>query len=144
MLDDSSNALDPLDHDSTGQVPTDDEPWFIDDDAGPRPVLRLARWIAMAIYLYVVLIEIILAIGFVMLLFGVEPASWFADWIYRSVDRTMQPFRGIFSAIEFGTGSTDEVKPAIESAIPFAMIVYGIIALAAHDLVEWLGRPRRR
>ena len=136
---------DPIGSDPSGNGSIDNEPWLLDgDDAGPRPVLRGARWVAMAIYLYVMLIEVILVIGFVCLLFGVEPASWFADWVYRSVERTMQPFSGIFTAIEFGTGSTDEVMPTIESSILFAMIVYGIIALAAHDLIEWLGRPRRR
>ena len=65
------------------------------------------------------------------------------DLVYRTVDRTMQPFRGLFTAIEFGTGSTEDVRPTVESSIVFAMIVYGIIALAAHDLAEWLGRSRR-
>ena len=131
----------PTDAAATGAYDPD-EPWLV-DDGRPRPVLTVVRWLALAIYLYVMVIEVILLIGFVMLLFGVEPSSWFADWIYRSVDRTMQPFRGIFAAIEFGTGSSEEIEPTIESSIPFAMIVYGIIALAAHDLVEWIGQSRR-
>jgi hypothetical protein len=89
------------------------------------------------------LLEVVLLIGFVFLLIGIEPSSWFVDLVYRTVDRTMQPFRGLFTAVEFGTGSTEEVRPTIESSIVFAMIVYGIIALAAHDFAEWLGRSRR-
>ncbi|MFW2332410.1 hypothetical protein [Ilumatobacter sp.] len=109
----------------------------------PHPLRRVVWLLAMAVFVYVMVVEVILAIGFVCLLFGIEPASWFVDVVYRSVDRTMQPFRWIFTAIEFGTGSNEEVQPRIESAMVFAMIVYGIIALAAHDLAEWVGRPRR-
>ena len=36
-----------------------------------------------------------------------------------------------------------EVEPVVESSVLFAMVIYGIIGLAAHDLVEWIGRPRR-
>ncbi len=96
------------------------------------------------VFAYTLVIEVVLLIGFVCLLFGLEPSSWFVEWIYRVVDRTMQPFRGIFSAIQYGTGSDVEVRPAIESSILFAMIVYGIVALVAHDLLDWLGRGRRR
>ena len=91
---------------------------------------------------YVVLVEILLLVGFVCLLFGIEPASWIVETVYRSVERAMQPFRGMFDAIQFGTESDVEVDSVIESSIPFAMIVYGIVGLAAHDLAEWIGRPR--
>ena len=110
---------------------------------GPPPVLRVARLLAYAVFVYVVIVEVTLLIGFVCLLVGVEPSNWLAEWIYRSVDRTMQPFRGMFTAIEFGLGESSEIEPVVESSILFAMIVHGIIALAAHDLVQWLGRPRR-
>jgi len=104
---------------------------------------RAIRFLANAIFLYVVVVEVLLLIGFICLVVGLEPASWFVDVVYRSVDRTMQPFRGMFTAIEFGTGANQEVRPTVESSIMFAMIVYGIIALASRDLVDWLGRPRR-
>ena len=114
-----------------------------DPSADPHWLRRGVRLIATAIFWYVMLLEVVLAIGFVCLLVGIEPSSWFVDLVYRTVDRTMQPFRGLFTAIEFGTGSTEDVRPTVESSIVFAMIVYGIIALAAHDLAEWLGRSRR-
>lgn len=101
------------------------------------------RLLARAVLVYVVVVEVLLAIGFICLLFGIEPASWFVDVVYRSVERTMAPFRGLFTAIQFGTGSNEEVRPTIESSIPFAMIAYGIVGLAAHDLAEWIGRRRR-
>ena len=110
----------------------------------PHPLRRVFRLIATVIFWYVMLLEVVLAIGFVFVLFGLDASTWFADLVYRTVERTMAPFRGVFTAIEYGTGSTEAVQPAIESSLVFAMIVYGIIALAAHDFAEWLGRPRRR
>lgn len=101
------------------------------------------RVLAIAVLVYVLIIEVLLAIGFVCVMFGVEPSSWIVDMVYRSVERVMAPFRGIFTAIEIGTGSSEPVEPAIESSIIFAMVVYGIIALVVNDLAEWIGRPRR-
>jgi len=111
--------------------------------SGPGPVLRGVRVLSIAVLVYVLIIEVLLAIGFVCVLFGVEPSAWIVDVVYRSVERVMAPFRGIFSAIEFGTGSSEPVEPAIESSILFAMVVYGIIALVANDLAEWIGRPHK-
>ncbi len=111
-------------------------------DTRQRPVKRVARLLASAVFLSVLVIELVLLIGFVCLLFGIEPSTWLAEWVYRSVDRTMQPFRGIFTAVEFGTGGTTQVEPIVESSILFAMVVYGIVGLAAHDLIQWLGRSR--
>ena len=122
-----------------------------DDESGeeapggdePHPLRRIIRVLAIAVFVYVMVIEVILVIGFVCLLFGIEPGSWFVDIVYRSVERTMQPFRWVFAEIEFATGTDDQIESRIESAMVFAMIVYGIIALAAHDFAEWAGRPRR-
>jgi hypothetical protein len=109
----------------------------------PSPVRRAAGLLANAVFIYVVIVEITLLIGFGCLLVGAEPSNWLAEWIYRSVERTMQPFRGMFTAIDYGLNGTTEVEPVVESAILFAIVVYGIIALAAHDLVQWLGGSRR-
>lgn len=123
------------DHDSSSEVASGDDE--------PHPLRRVVRLLAMAVFVYVVIVEVILLVGFVCLLFGIDPGSWFVDIVYRSVDRAMQPFRWVFAEIEFATGSDGDVPARIESAMVFAMIVYGIIALAAHDLAEWVGRPKR-
>lgn len=123
---------------------TGDQPMTAADDGHQtHPVRTLARLLAKVVFVYAVIIEITLLIGFVCLLFGLEPSTWLAEWIYRSVERTMQPFRGMFTAIDYGLNGTTEVEPVVESAILFAIVVYGIIALAAHDLVQWLGGSRR-
>lgn len=109
-------------------------------ERGPtgHPVRRFARVVTAAIYVYVVIVEVVLAAGFVCLLVGIEPSSWLADWIYRSVERVMSPYRGLFGALEVTSERTGDVEPVVETSLLFAMIVYGIVALAAHDLIGWL------
>jgi hypothetical protein len=50
----------------------------------------------------------------------------------------MQPFRGIFPAVEGGGGSVLDVS------LLFAMLMYGLLALAVHALVEWINRRLAR
>lgn len=67
-----------------------------------RMVLWGARALGYVVYAYVVLTEIVLALGFVLLLFGANPDPPFVQWAYRSLERAMEPFRGIFTSIELG------------------------------------------
>jgi hypothetical protein len=107
------------------------------------PMRRWASLVTIAVLVYVVVVEVILAIGFVCLLVGAEPSNWLTETVYRSVARAFQPLRGTFGALETGTTGAGAVEPVVETSILFAMVVYGIIALAAHDLVQWLAGPRR-
>ena len=75
-------------------------------------VLRLRKGFVLAtrvvsylIYFYVIVVEIILIIGFFLLLFGANPSAGFTQWAYRNLDRVMEPFRGIFTPIQLGTTS---------------------------------------
>ena len=47
---------------------------------------------------------------------------------------SVEPFRGIFPTVTNGNGSV------IDFAVVFAIIMYGILALAVHALVAWLDR----
>ncbi|WP_235734544.1 YggT family protein [Nocardioides alcanivorans] len=88
-------------------------------------------------YLYLVVTEIVLTLGFFLLLFGANPGPPFVQWAYRSLDRAMEPFRGIFTSIELGqTGN--QVEAVLDTSIIFAMIVYGIIAWSVHAGIDWL------
>ena len=106
---------------------------------------RTAHLVSWAIFGYLTVVEIVLLVGFLLILVGAEPSSWLSDFLYRVVERTMEPFRGAFTAIEVADpDAAVQVEPAIESSIVFAMVVYGVLALAAHDLVEWLGGRHAR
>jgi hypothetical protein len=102
-----------------------------------RAVLWATRGVGYLVYLYFVVVEIVLALGFLLLLFGANPSAGFVEWVYRSVDRAMDPFRGIFAPIELGTTGND-VEAVFDTSILFAMVIYGIVALALSAAIAWL------
>jgi len=123
---------------ATTSVPPEPEPI---DDSTQHPMRRALLWVARAItwllYAYIIIVEIILLLGFVLLLGGADPSSSFVQWAYRNLDRVMKPFRGIFEPIELGTTSGD-VPAVVETSVLFAMIVYGILLLVVSALMQWL------
>jgi len=102
-----------------------------------RVVLLIARAVGYLVYAYLIVVEIILLLGFVLLLFGANPSAGFTEWSYRNLDRVMSPFRGIFTPIELGATGGD-VQAVFDTSVLFAMIVYGIVALALSALIAWL------
>ena len=111
------------------------------DDSPQHPMRRAMLWVARAITwllnAYIIIVEIILLLGFLLLLGGANPSSSFVQWAYRNLDRAMKPFRGIFEPIELGTTSGD-VPAVVETSVLFAMIVYGIVLIVVQALMQWL------
>ena len=107
-----------------------------------KGVVWVARVITYLIYVYVILVEIILLIGFFLLLFGANPSAGFTEWAYRNLDRVMEPFRGIFTPIQLGTTSGN-VEAVIDTSVLFAMIIYGIIAMVLSAFTRWLSQRLR-
>ena len=106
-------------------------------------VAWIARALAYLIYAYLIIVEIILILGFFLLLFGANPSSGFVDWAYRNLHRVMEPFEGIFSPIAITTTAND-VPAVFETSVLFAMIVYGIFASLVSSAVHWLNRVIHR
>jgi len=100
--------------------------------------LAVARVAAYIAYAWVVVSLIILAFGFLLLLFAASTDAPFTQWVYRHLADTMEPFRGIFPQQSTGSGSTLDVS------ILFAMFVYTLIALAARSVIDWLTYRRDR
>ena len=100
------------------------------------------RVVTYLIYVYVVVVEIILILGFFLLLFGANPSAGFTQWAYRNLDRVMEPFRGIFTPIQLGTTSGN-VEAVFETSVLFAMIVYLILGLLLSALTRWLSQRLR-
>ena len=117
------------------------------DESRRSPLRRAALWLGRAIstvvYIYFIIVEIILLLGFFLLLLGANPTSGFVDWVYRSMDRAMEPFRGIFSVVELGQ-MPNEVESVFDTSVLFAMIVYGILVLVTSAVVDWLNRRAAR
>ena len=109
-----------------------------------RAVLWVLRAITYLIYAYVVFVEIILALGFILLLLGANPTSGFVEWWYRNLERVMEPFRGIFTPIELGATQGNEVESIFETSVLFAMIIYAIVAITVSALANWLGKRMHR
>ena len=108
-----------------------------------RDTVWIARVVTYLVYAVVVVTEVILLLGFVLLLFGASPSASFVEWAYRNLERAMAPFRGMFTPIELGTTQQD-VEAVLDVSILFAMIVYGLVALGLRALIDWLtGRLRR-
>lgn len=107
-----------------------------------KGVAWVARVISYLVYFYVIVVEIILVIGFFLLLFGANPSAGFTEWAYRNLDRVMEPFRGIFTPIQLGTTSGN-VDAVFDTSVLFAMIIYGIVALLLSGFIAWLSQRLR-
>jgi uncharacterized protein YggT (Ycf19 family) len=98
----------------------------------PLWLTRTARALTYLVYAWVIVSLIILTFGFFLLLFGANPDAAFAAWIYRGVERVMAPFRGIFEAVRL------DGRSVLDGSVLFAMVVYGIVAMVLHSVIDWL------
>ena len=98
----------------------------------PVALARMARALTYLVYAFVIAALVILLLGFFLKLFGANPHAPFAEWLYRGLGRVMAPFRGLFKPIPL------DGRSVLDVSILFAMIVYGIVAMALHALIEWL------
>lgn len=95
-------------------------------------LVRIARVLTYLVYAFVLFTLVILLLGFFLLLFGANPDVPFAEWVYRSLDRVMAPFRGLFESVQLNGESV------LDTSVLFAMIVYGIVGIALSALIHWL------
>jgi uncharacterized protein YggT (Ycf19 family) len=95
-------------------------------------IVRIARALTYLVYAFVLFTLVILLLGFFLLLFGANPDVPFAEWVYRSLDRVMAPFRGLFQSVQLNGNSV------FDTSVLFAMIVYGIVGIALSALIHWL------
>jgi uncharacterized protein YggT (Ycf19 family) len=97
-------------------------------------VYRLARGLVIFLYVMLVVAEVLLVMTFFLQLFNASESASFTQWVYRSAGRVLAPFRGIFPTIEGQHGSV------LDFSVLFAMLIYGMLAMAAHSLIAWLDR----
>jgi uncharacterized protein YggT (Ycf19 family) len=109
-----------------------------DDQGTKRMVLRLARVVVTFVYVVVAACVAFLVTGFILRLFGASTDAAFTRWVYRNVDRIMEPFRGIFPTHAVSDQSVLDVS------LLFAIIVYALVAMGLHALVAWLARAAAR
>lgn len=100
--------------------------------------IKTAQVLLWLVYLWVSITLVLLALTFFLELFGANPTAGFVEWVYRSTQRAMAPFRGIFEPVTISDKST------LDISVLFAMIVYSFVALGLHALIDWVTRSLRR
>jgi len=95
---------------------------------------RVSRGLILFVYGFAIACTVILAMAFFLELFNANESTPFVEWVLRATERIMQPFRGIFPAVEGETGSV------FDASLLFAMFMYWLLALAMHALVGWIDR----
>lgn len=95
-------------------------------------LIKASRFLVYLVYFFVMVALVVLLFGFLLLLFGANPDAAFTEWVYRSLNKVMAPFRGIFQAVDLSGNSVLDVS------VLFAMVVYGIAGLALRSLIDWL------
>jgi uncharacterized protein YggT (Ycf19 family) len=103
-------------------------------DAKIRPAYRVSRGIVLFVYGFAIACTVILAMAFFLELFNANESTPFVEWVFRATDRVMQPFRGIFPAVEGESGSV------FDPALLFAIFMYWLLALGMDALVGWIDR----
>lgn len=104
-----------------------------------RALLRAARVVVWLVYAFALVTGVLLTTAFFLQLAGANPDASFVEWVYRSTDRAMRPFRGIFPTQELDGSSV------LDFSYLVAAIVYFVIALLVDGLHRWLtGRLRRQ
>src|SRR5262245_42496044 len=101
---------------------------------GTSPIYRISRVLVVFVYAFAVVSVCLLATAFFLQLFNASETAPFVQWVYRATRRIMQPFRGIFPAVEGETGSVFDVS------LLFAMFMYGLLAIGMHALIDWIDR----
>lgn len=95
-------------------------------------LLRAAKAVVVFVYAFVLVNLVMLILGFFLQLFGASTDAAFTRWVYRGVDRIMDPFRGIFPSY------TVSDQSVLDVSLLFAMIVYTIVGITLHAVVTWL------
>jgi uncharacterized protein YggT (Ycf19 family) len=102
-------------------------------------LLKVARVVVWALYAFALVTGALLTTAFLLHLAGANPEASFVEWVYRSTERAMRPFRGIFPTQDVGGSSV------LDFSYLVAAIVYFVIALLVDGLHRWLtGKLRRQ
>jgi hypothetical protein len=96
------------------------------------PVEQAARVLLWIVYLWLLVNLVLLFLAFILQLLGANPEAEFVDWVYRSVTRTMAPFRGMFEPLALSDQSV------LDTSLLFAMVIYGLVALLIRSGIDWV------
>ncbi|KYH44216.1 YggT family protein [Branchiibius sp. NY16-3462-2] len=109
-----------------------------------RYLLTFGRVLAYFAYAYVIVVEIVLGLGFILQLFGASEDAGFVRWVYRSMERAMEPFRGIFPSVDLTSSANGQHIAVLDTSVLFAMLIYAIVAWVIHLAIYWLTKQLNR
>jgi uncharacterized protein YggT (Ycf19 family) len=95
-------------------------------------VIKVCRALIWIVYAWVAVTIVLLFLAFLLQLLGADPTAGFVEFIYRSTERAMAPFRGIFESVPLSDNST------LDISILFAIIVYSFVALGVGIGLDWV------
>ena len=101
-------------------------------------LLRGAKALVMVVNTVVLLTFSVLTLGFLLHLAGASPEAAFVDWVYRTTEQAMQPFRGMYPVREI------DGRSVFDASLLFAAAVYGFVAICLHGFVAYLSAYIRR
>jgi uncharacterized protein YggT (Ycf19 family) len=96
----------------------------------------VVRLLGGLINFVLIVVEAFLAVRVILRFFAANPTASFVHWIYTSSSTLIEPFRGIFPTEVIGKNHV------VDFTALFAMLVYGLIALAFLALLNWLNPVR--
>jgi uncharacterized protein YggT (Ycf19 family) len=100
--------------------------------SGWLTVAKVAKVLLWLVYAWLIANLVLLVLAFILQLLGANPEAAFVEWVYRSVARTMAPFRGMFEPVPL---SDDSV---IDTSLLFAAIIYSLAALFLRMAIDWV------
>jgi uncharacterized protein YggT (Ycf19 family) len=100
--------------------------------SGWLTVAKVAKLLLWLVYAWLIANLVLLVLAFILQLLGANPEAAFVEWVYRSVARTMAPFRGMFEPVPL---SDDSV---IDTSLLFAAIIYSLAALFLRMAIDWV------
>jgi uncharacterized protein YggT (Ycf19 family) len=100
--------------------------------SGWLTVGKVAKVLLWLVYAWLLVTLALLMLAFVLLLFGASPDAAFVEWVYRSTERAMAPFRGMFQPVPLGDASV------LDTSLLFAAIIYTFLALLLRAAIDWL------
>lgn len=99
---------------------------------GKLTFIKVARVMTYLVYAYAMFATVFLVLGFFLLLLGASTSSSFVQFVYHISARFLEPFRGIFP------GQQISDRSYFSAAGLFAIIIYGIAAMAIHAFINYL------
>lgn len=102
-------------------------------EASPLPIIiQISKVVVWIFYVVILLQALLLTVAFFLRLFGANPEAGFAEWVYRSAETLMGPFRGLFPDRQLSDTSV------LDLSLLTAAAVYFLVAFAFDVLLHWL------